>query len=224
MRILVVEDTEDVGEAILARLRRLGHDVDWEATGPGADDRLAVQAYDLVVLDVMLPGGTDGFEVLRNLRARKDRTPVLMLTARSEVDDRVGALDLGADDYLVKPFDYRELEARARALLRRHAASATNELVLGDVSMDRHARTVRVAGEPVALTRRELTLLEILMAQPGRIFPKEDLVGQLFGLDDAAAPDNAVEQYVARLRRKLGAAERAEIRTLRGLGYQMVGR
>jgi two-component system response regulator TctD len=96
MRILIVEDTLDVGEAILARLRRLGHDVDWETTGPCADDRLAVQPYELVILDVMLPGDMDGFEVLRNLRARKDRTPVLMLTARSEVDDRVGALDLGA--------------------------------------------------------------------------------------------------------------------------------
>jgi two-component system response regulator TctD len=118
MRILVVEDTQDVGEAIVACLERLGHAVDWQKTGPDAEDALKVQRYDLVVLDVMLPG-KDGFAVLNGMRAEKITSPVLVLTARSQIDDRVTALDHGADDYLVKPFDFREFEARVRALLRR---------------------------------------------------------------------------------------------------------
>src|SRR3712207_146554 len=127
MRILLVEDTLDVGEAIVARFERIGHTVDWEKDGSIADEVLQVQGYDLIILDVMLPG-LDGFSILKRLRQRRSRTPVLVLTARSEVDDCVGALDLGADDYLVKPFDYRELEARARALLRRNAGQPTNQL------------------------------------------------------------------------------------------------
>lgn len=221
MRILLVEDTVDVGEAILTRLQRIGHTVDWETDGCVADEVLAVQTYDLVVLDVMLPG-LDGFSILKRLRQRKSRMPVLVLTARSEVDDRVGALDVGADDYLVKPFDYRELEARVRALLRRNAGEATNELACGDITIDRTSRAVTLNGAPVELTRRELTLLEILAARPGRIFSKDELVDRLFGFADEPSP-NAVEQSVARLRKRLSASN-VEIRTLRGLGYQIVCR
>ncbi len=219
MRILLVEDTIDVGEAIVARLSRLGHAVDWETSGATADDLLAAQAYDLVILDVMLPE-LDGFTILKHLRARGVATPVLVLTARSEVDDRVGALDLGADDYLVKPFDYRELEARARALLRRKAGNVTNMLRCGNLVIDCAARTVCIEGAPVELTRRELVLLEILAARPGRVFPKTELVEQLFSFSDEAS-ENAIEQYVARIRKKLLGAT-VEIKTLRGLGYQLV--
>jgi two-component system, OmpR family, response regulator TctD len=219
MRILLVEDTLDVGEAIVARFERIGHTVDWEKDGSVADEVLEVQAYDLLILDVNLPV-LDGFTILKRLRQRKTKTPVLVLTARSQVDDRVDALDLGADDYLVKPFDYRELEARARALLRRSAGESTNQLVCGQVTIDRGSRAVAINGIPVDLTRRELTLLEILAARPGRIFGKDELVDQLFGFDDEPSA-NAVEQYVARLRKKL-AGSGAEIRTLRGLGYQIV--
>jgi len=219
MRILLVEDTEDVGEAIVARFERIGHTVDWEKNGAMADEVLEVQAYDLLILDVNLPA-LDGFTILKRLRQRKSKTPVLVLTARSQVDDRVDALDLGADDYLVKPFDYRELEARARALLRRSAGESTNQLVCGQVTIDRGSRAVAINGTPIDLTRRELTLLEILAARPGRIFGKDELVDQLFGFDDEPSP-NAVVEYVARLRKKL-AGSGAEIRTLRGLGYQIV--
>jgi two-component system, OmpR family, response regulator TctD len=219
MRILLVEDTEDVGEAIVARFERIGHTVDWEKDGAMADEVLEVQAYDLLILDVNLPA-LDGFSILKRLRQRKSKTPVLVLTARSQVDDRVDALDLGADDYLVKPFDYRELEARARALLRRSAGESTNQLVCGQVTIDRGSRAVAINGTPIDLTRRELTLLEILAARPGRIFGKDELVDQLFGFDDEPS-SNAVEQYVARLRKKL-AGSGTEIRTLRGLGYQIV--
>ncbi|WP_288588448.1 response regulator transcription factor [uncultured Methylobacterium sp.] len=222
MRILLVEDTRDVGEAIAVRLRALGHAVDWEMDGEAGDALLAVQAYDLVILDVNLPG-LDGFSILKRLRARRGPVPVLVLTARSEVDDRVGALDLGADDYLVKPFDFRELEARVRALLRRNSGHADNALILGNLRLDREARSASVAGEALDLTRREWTLIEILAARPGRIFPKGELLERVFALDEESS-ENAVEQIVARLRRKLAAAgAQAEIRTLRGLGYQVVG-
>lgn len=221
MRILLVEDTADVGEGIQARLQRMGHEVDWERDGEGAAARMDVQPYDLFILDVMLPP-PDGLALLRHARERRLATPVLMLTARSGVADRVGALDLGADDYLVKPFDFLELEARVRVLLRRGSGSATNAIRFGDIAIDLSGRIASVEGEPLDLTRRELALLEILVARGGRIVGKEQIVERLFGLDGAAGA-NAVEQYVARLRRKI-AASRAEIRTLRGLGYQLVPR
>jgi two-component system response regulator TctD len=217
MRILVVEDTQDVGEAIVACLDRLGYAVDWQRTGPDAEAALKVQPYDLVVLDVMLPG-KNGFEVLGAMRADGIASPVLVLTARSEVDDRVSALDRGADDYLVKPFDFRELEARVRALLRRVGGSSAARLELGDVVLDQVSRSVTVDGKPASLTRREVALLEVLMSRPQKVFTKAELLDQLFGFEQDTG-ENAVELYVARLRRKLQSA-RMEIRTLRGLGYQ----
>lgn len=208
----------DVGEAIVASLERMGHAVDWQITGRGGEDALAVQDYNLVVLDIMLPD-IDGFQVLNIIRSRRINTPVLVLTARSQVDDRVGALDLGADDYLVKPFDFREFEARARALLRRGQAASVSRLSVGDVTLDQVARSVIVAGAPVDLTRREIALLEVLMSHPRRVFSKMELHEQLFSFDSEAGA-NAIELYVARLRRKLQGAQ-AEIRTLRGMGYQI---
>jgi two-component system response regulator TctD len=219
MRILVVEDVVDVGEAIVASLERIGHAVDWERDGGEADALLMAQSYDLVVLDVMLPG-MDGFSLLRRLRQRRIPTPVLVLTARSQIEDRVSALDLGADDYLVKPFDFRELEARVRALLRRKTGSATNLIEIGGITLDLAGRNASLHGRPLELTRRELTMLEILAARPGRIFGKDELMDQLFGFKDEPS-ENAIEQYIARLRRKIAGAS-AEIRTLRGLGYQLV--
>ncbi|WGR94339.1 response regulator transcription factor [Bradyrhizobium sp. ISRA443] len=218
MRVLVVEDTVDIAEAVVMRLEKVGHAVDWERDGLTAAELLEVQPYDLVILDLTLPG-QDGIAVLKGMRSRKLATPVLVLTARSAVDERIGALDLGADDYLIKPFDYGELEARARALLRRSAGQPDNLLRVGPLVIDRAGRVATVADRPLNLTRRELTVLEILAARPERIVPKEELVEQLFNFDQEASP-NAVEQFVARLRRKLGDAP-IEIRTLRGLGYQL---
>lgn len=200
------------------RLKSTGHAVDWEANGRVAAELLDVQPYDLVILDLNLPG-EDGLSLLRRLRARRVKTPVLVITARSAVDERISALDLGADDYLTKPFDYRELEARARALLRRSAGLSDNMLRLGPLVIDRAGRVASVGDRPLNLTRRELTVLEILAARPDRIVPKEELVEQLFNFDQEPSP-NAVEQFVARLRRKLADAP-IEIRTLRGLGYQL---
>lgn len=218
MRVLVVEDTVDIAEAVVMRLEKIGHAVDWEQNGRTAAELLGVQAYDLVILDLTLPG-QDGLAVLRDMRSRRLSTPVLVLTARSAVDERIGALDLGADDYLIKPFDYGELEARARALLRRSAGRSDNLLRVGPLVIDRGGRVATIDDRPLNLTRRELTVLEILAARPDRIVPKEDLVEQLFNFDQEPSP-NAVEQFVARLRRKLADAP-IEIRTLRGLGYQL---
>ncbi|MCA0341411.1 MAG: response regulator transcription factor, partial [Proteobacteria bacterium] len=170
MRILLVEDTDDVGEAISRRFEQIGHSVDWQVDGLAASEILDFTPYDLVILDVMLPG-LDGFEILRRLRLQKNPVPVLVLTARSEIDDRVSALDLGADDYLVKPFDFRELEARARVLMRRRSGGEpTNIITCGDVALDRTHRNVRIGNREIQLKRREMSLLEILASRPGRIF------------------------------------------------------
>ncbi|MHA4734327.1 response regulator transcription factor [Ensifer adhaerens] len=219
MRIFLVEDTRDVGEAISRRLEKVGHTVDWQTDGQAAADILEFTDYDLVILDVMLPG-LDGFEIVRHLRARKKTTPVLVLTARSEIEDRVGALDLGADDYLVKPFDFRELEARTRVLLRRRQGDPTNLIECGDLVLDRNSRSVRVGNREVQLKRREITLLEVLAARPGRVFSKDELLDRLFGFDENVNP-NAVELYVGRLRKKIEGSS-VRIVTIRGLGYQLV--
>ena len=216
MRILIVEDTCDLADAIAGRLRKLGHAVDTVEDGEEADELLRREQYHLVVLDLMLPG-IGGKEVLGRLRRRRTRTPVLVLTARSGVDDKVGLLDQGADDYLVKPFDFRELEARCRALLRRPQGMAASAVEFGNLVFDNGAKRVSVDGATVELSAREFRLLELLLANLGRVLSKDALLDQLFGLDDAVAP-NAVELYVSRLRRKLERSA-VKIRTLRGLGY-----
>jgi len=218
MRILLVEDTADVAEAIVAHLSRIGHTVDWQSKGNDAA-RLVTDPYDLIILDVMLPQ-QDGFSLLTRVREKGLSTPVLMLTACAEIEERVRALDLGADDYLIKPFDFRELEARIRVLLRRSGGEATNLLNCANLTIDRKSRTAVLDGRPLELTRREVTLLEIIAARPGRIFGKDELIDRLFSVDDTPNA-NTVEQYVGRLRKKLTGAG-FEIRTLRGLGYQLV--
>ncbi|PTB18280.1 DNA-binding response regulator [Trinickia symbiotica] len=218
MRILVVEDDAEIGAAIRHRLTRLGHAVDLEADGASANALLAIERFDLVVLDVMLPS-MDGFAILRRLRAAGGATPVLLLTARSTIDDRVSGLGLGADDYLVKPFDYRELEARVQALLRRGSGHANDVLTVGALVVDRSSRLAELEGKPLSLSRQEFALLEILASRPQRIFPKEELLSQLFSFGNEPST-NAVEQYVTRLRKKLLGSS-VEIRTVRGMGYQI---
>jgi two-component system response regulator TctD len=215
MRILIVEDDVDVGDALLRQLRREGHAVDWQQDGEEADELLRYQNYELVVLDIGLPGMT-GFEILNALRKRGNRTPVLMLTARSNVEDRVGTLDLGADDYLSKPFDFRELYARCRALMRRSQGIASGTTIIGNLIFDRAAKTVRIGDTQLALPNREFRLLEIFVGNVGRTLSKEQIASQLFDFDDEAG-ENAIELYVGRLRRKLGDA--LTIRTMRGYGY-----
>ncbi len=215
MRILVVEDDADVGDALVRRFRRDGHAVDWQRDGQSADEVLRYQSYELIVLDIGLPR-RDGFWVLRALRARGERTPVLMLTARSEIEDRVGALDVGADDYLSKPFDFREFDARCRALLRRSQGLASGVTTIGNLVFDRAAKSATLDGVALELPRREYRLLEIFIGNIGRTLSKDEIASQLFDFDDEAGA-NAIELYVGRLRRKLG--DSLQIRTMRCLGY-----
>lgn len=215
MRILLVEDEPDLGDALLRHSRRAGYAVDWQRDGQCAFEVLHYQHYDLIVLDIGLPR-KDGLEVLRWLRGRQDRTPVLMLTARSNIETRVSALDVGADDYLPKPFDLREFDARCRALLRRSQGIASGVTLIGTLSFDRGAKRVLLDNVPLNLPSREYRLLEIFVGNLGRVLSKEEIASQMFDFDDDAG-ENAIELYVGRLRKKVGSA--LAIRTRRGLGY-----
>ena len=217
LRYLLVEDNGELAEAIVNRLALDGHAVDHAASLAEASDCLAVADYDLILLDVMLPDG-DGREFLARSRAHLE-TPVIVLTARSQVSDRVGALDQGADDYITKPFDFSELEARCRAVLRRRGGSARNEIALGAALFDPLAGTLRHADETVELRNREIRLLEVFAQHPGQILSKSQLMDRLFSYD-AAVTENAIEVYVGRLRRRIDGTG-VRIETVRGLGYRM---
>ncbi len=219
MRILIVEDAADMAEAVAIRLGRAGMACDIAHSLSDAWDFLAVQRYDVLILDINLPDGL-GTDLLAQLRARGERTPVLMLTALFAVDDRVSALDLGADDYLVKPFDHRELEARLRALQRREAELKDPDIRLGALVFNPGAMEARIGEERLDLTRRELALLWLLARNAGRVMSKERLYEGLFSFADADVGLNAIELYVARLRKKLAGAG-VSIETQRGLGYRM---
>lgn len=219
MRILVVEDTADVAEGIVASIGRMGHMVDWAPDGERGEEMLCAFAYDLVLLDLMLPGEVSGVQLLKALRDRGSKIPVLILTARSAVGERVQLLDLGADDYLCKPFDFDELAARVRSLLRRQGSEKTNLLSFAALVFNREDRIASIDGEPVALSRRELSLLELLLVNRGRMLGKGQILDSLF--DARSEPtDNAVEVLVGRLRRKLVPGG-IEIVNHRGLGYQL---
>jgi two-component system OmpR family response regulator len=196
-------------------LKRCGHAVDQVRTGLEADNSLRITSYELVVLDVGLPG-IDGFEVLRRLRSRRSKANVLVLTARDGVEDRVHGLDLGADDYLTKPFSVTEFEARVRALSRRPTLAAASIVVRG-LRVDVEAKRVRVNDVPIDLTVREWALLELFLARPGRVLSKEQIAQQLASCEDTLTI-NAIEVYVSRLRSKVEASG-VRIRTVRGFGY-----
>jgi two-component system response regulator TctD len=216
LRVLVVEDSEDLGEAIATSLRRAGYAVDLVADGDAASEILATEEYQLVILDLMLPG-VDGQTILRQLRGRNDATPVLVVTARSQVDCKINVLDIGADDYLVKPFDLRELEARCRVLLRRRHGQVSSRTTVGNLIFDAAAKHLLIDDRRIDLGAREFRLFEILFGNLGRVMSKDALLDRLFGLDQAVAP-NAIELYVSRLRRKLDGAS-ITIRTVHGMGY-----
>mgnify|MGYP001019232982 FL=1 len=218
MRILLVEDNPDLADAIVRRMRRSGHAVDWQNDGAHAASVLRYQNFDLVVLDIGLPR-LDGLKILAGMRERGDSTPVLMLTARDGIEDRVQALDVGADDYLGKPFDFREFEARCRVLMRRGRGQASDLLQIGSFQFDNAAHRVSLAGMALELPNREYRLLEILIGRLGQVVAKDEIGNRLFGFDDEAGP-NAIELYVARLRRKLADAP-LRIVTGRGTGYML---
>ena len=215
MRILVVEDDSLLAQGLTRVLTRAGHAVDKAETGLQADKALRAASYDLVVLDIGLPD-IDGFEVLRRLRLRHVPANVLVLTARDAVEDRVHGLDLGADDYLTKPFSVTEFEARVRALLRR-ASLPANAVSVGRLTVDAEAKRIKINGAPIDLTVREWALLDLFMARPGRVLSKEQIALQLAEYDAQLTP-NAIEVYVSRLRAKIETAG-VRIRTVRGFGY-----
>lgn len=216
MRILVVEDDPLLAESLVRALQQQGYGVGHARRGQDADTALRTHHFDLLLLDIGLPD-VDGFEVLRRLRARSDATPVLVVTAREAVDERVHGLDLGADDYLTKPFSLSELEARVRALLRRAKPALTARIVVGGLTVDSAARRAKIDGRPVELTAREWTLLELFLARPGHALSKLT-IAQTIGDSIAAIAPNTVEVYVSRLRAKLEPAG-IVIRTVRGFGY-----
>lgn len=220
MRMLLVEDTEDVATAVVESFGRRGDAVDCVGTVADAMASLAAQDYDIAILDIQLPDG-EGTEVLRGLRRAGRAVPVLMLTARSEVEVRIATLDLGADDYMVKPFDLGELHARVRALVRRGGPERSSAMTYGDITYDSATQELTVAGKSVALTRREYSLIEILLLNRGRIVAKDHIYARMFSFNEEEVGLNTIETYVARLRRKIEASC-VTIRTLRGLGYQMV--
>jgi two-component system OmpR family response regulator len=216
MRILLVEDDAILADAVYRALTQSAHMVELARNGDEAEAALRSSAHDLVILDVNIPG-PDGLEVLRRLRSRGERVPVLMITVRDAVEDRVKGLDLGADDYLAKPFHLFELEARVRALIRRSNSHASANIVHGRVRLDTEGRRVFCDGNPVDLTSRELAVLELLLLRAGRVVTKQQIVDTLYGWEEGSS-SNTVEVFIHRLRRKLEATG-MNIRTVRGMGY-----
>jgi two-component system OmpR family response regulator len=216
MRLLIVEDNQALAQSLSGVFRAKGYAVDCASGGEDAEAALHTQPYDLLILDLGLPD-VDGFEVLRRLRKRKSRIPVLVLTARDTLQQRVDGLNVGADDYLGKPFALAELEARAGALLRRGVGGAGAVLRHGRLALDTVGRIATLDGEPLDLPRRELCLLELLLLRCGQVVGKQTLLDKLFSFDEEVG-QNAVELYVHRLRKKLQPAG-VRLRTVRGLGY-----
>jgi DNA-binding response OmpR family regulator len=216
MRLLIVEDNQALAQSLSGVFRAKGYAVDCASGGEDAEAALHTQPYDLLILDLGLPD-VDGFEVLRRLRRQKSRIPVLVLTARDTLQQRVDGLNVGADDYLGKPFALAELEARAGALLRRGVGGAGAVLRHGRLALDTVGRIATLDGEPLDLPRRELCLLELLLLRCGQVVGKQTLLDKLFSFDEEVG-QNAVELYVHRLRKKLQPAG-VRLRTVRGLGY-----
>ncbi|MGI6257487.1 MAG: response regulator transcription factor [Anaerovoracaceae bacterium] len=218
MRILVVEDEPKLNQIIVERLKKEHYSVDGAMDGNEAMDYLCCAEYDAVVLDIMLPGQS-GIRVLRNLREKGDKTPVLLLTARDKVEDRVEGLDAGADDYLVKPFAFEELLARVRVLIRRGAGGVTNVFTLADLTVDCDARTARRGEMAIPLATKEFDILEYMIRNRGKVLPKERIIKHVWNYDYEGS-SNVIEVYMRYLRKKLDDDFSPKlIHTVRGAGY-----
>lgn len=216
MRVLLVEDDQLLGDGLSVGLEQMGYTVDWITDGKQAEIALRDSSLDLAILDISLPG-QDGLTLLRKLRQQDNSIPVLLLTARDSLDDRVTGLDAGADDYLPKPFDLEELAARLRALSRRRAGRSAPLLRHGTLTLDPAGRTVHLNDRPVICTAREYAILEALLMNCGQVLSRQRLEEALYGWDDGVE-SNAVEVYIHHLRKKLG---KSTIETIRGLGYKI---
>ena len=217
MKLLLIEDEQALSEALTAMLRAEGFAVDSVATLHSADTAAAVSTYDAALLDLYLPDG-DGMDWLRRLRASGNSTPVIIMTARDQVSDRIAGLKSGADDYLVKPFDIQELLARLGAVLRRAQGTASSWLEVGSLALDLQGRRVRVQDKDIELTAKEWAVLEKLASRPGRIVNKEALDQALYSFDDEVG-SNTLEVYISRIRKKIG---KQRVETVRGLGYRLI--
>lgn len=218
MRVLLVEDDPMIGDAVRRGLLGGGFTVDWVKDGRAAQLAIEANQYTAAILDLGLPR-IGGLEVLERLRQAGSKLPVIVVTARDAVSDKIAGLNSGADDYLTKPFDLDELLARLRALLRRQSGRANNTIECGSVSFNSQERTVTVGGHPIDLSARELSLLELLMERPGAVLSREALEEQMFGWGDEPT-SNALEVHLHNLRRKLGPDK---IRNIRGVGYKLTG-
>ncbi|MET4735596.1 DNA-binding response OmpR family regulator [Thalassospira sp. MBR-102] len=218
MRILIIEDNLILADKIAAAMRQMDHAVDLVHDGEDALRLVLQETFDLLILDLSLPG-MDGLEILKTVRVRKINLPVMILTARGNLDERVAGLDAGADDYMVKPFEICELEARARALLRRNVGVRNPNISVGKLVFNSIDRSVSVNGDFVALTPRERGVLEVLLLNISQVISKEKIALHLFGFDDEASV-KSIELYISRLRKKIALAD-VEVRTIRGLGYMI---
>jgi len=223
MRMLVVEDEHKIANAIKQGLEQERYAVDVAYDGDEGLNTALTDEYDLIVLDRMLPGDVDGIDICRELRIKQVHTPILMLTAKDQIRDRVSGLDAGADDYLVKPFSFEELLARIRALLRRPPEGLSAELTLADLSLDTITYTVKRAGKTIALSSKEFALLEYLLRNQGRVLSKANIITHVWDFDADILP-NTVEAYIGYLRTKIDrpfADKPALIHTVRGFGYKI---
>jgi DNA-binding response OmpR family regulator len=220
MRILLVEDNRRLSDSLQKVLQEDGYAVDTAYDGIDGEEAAMLPGYDVIILDIMLPG-KDGLEVCKELRNRRISTPILMLTARDALEDRVVGLDSGADDYLVKPFEVDELRARIRALLRRESADKTGQLNVADLQLDPATHTVLRAGQPIELTAKEFSLLEYMMRHPNHLITREMAEQHLWSYDHLVA-SNVVDVYIRRLRRKVDDPYPVKLlETLRGAGYKI---
>ncbi|MGE8098268.1 MULTISPECIES: response regulator transcription factor [unclassified Pseudomonas] len=217
MRVLLVEDAVGLGEAVREQLADDGHAVDWVQRLDHAQSSVRTTRYDLILLDLMLPDGR-GLDFLRQQRGAGDVTPVIILTARDQISDRIEGLNAGADDYLVKPFDLFELSARVAAVARRYSGNPNPQIKVGGLQVDMTARTVLRAGMTVDLTAREWALFEAFIQRPGALLSKSQLEDRLYAFG-AEIESNTIEVYISRLRKKLG---REMIETVRGMGYRLM--
>lgn len=216
MRILLIEDALSLGEAVRDQIVDDGHAVDWEQNLKYAEANIATTVYDLILLDLMLPDGR-GLDLLKRLRKAKDATPVIILTARDQISDRIDGLNAGADDYLVKPFDLSELSARIAAVTRRYSGDSNPSVQLGELEINLVDHSVHRAGSLVDLTAREWALFEALLQRPGALLSRSQLEDRLYAFG-AEIESNTIEVYISRLRKKLG---HEKIETVRGMGYRL---
>jgi two-component system OmpR family response regulator len=216
MRVLLIEDSAGLGQAVREQIADDGHAVDWVQRLDYAETSVRTTHYDLILLDLILPDGL-GLDFLRKRRAAGDATPIIILTARDQISDRISGLNAGADDYLVKPFDLFELSARIAAVARRCSGNSNPLIQLGELQIDMADRTIKRNGDPVELTSREWALFEAFVQRPGALLSKAQLEERLYAFG-AEIESNAIEVYVSRLRKKLG---RDTIETIRGMGYRL---